>query len=516
MVIFFLVFFGAAFMGQVATLAATRLGRRYGLVDRPGARKVHATPIPRIGGVAIMVSTVVFSFAAMGCDNTVGLALRKIMPEVMVLLGGGLMVFLVGLWDDIRPRPAVLKLIVLTVAAAGVAVWGGRIETLSISPGRVLDMGGLSWPVTLLWIIGATVAMNFIDGLDGLAAGIALVVCGVIATVALLSGQIVMAVLMLAMTGSLTGFLFFNFNPAKVFMGDCGSMFLGFMIGSASVICQAKTSTLVGFALPALAMGLPIGDTLLTLVRRKVLDRRSIFAAERGHIHHRLLDKGFSQKAAVLSLYAVTLLVAGLGLLMLLMRGMGQLVVLGASVMALMLAFRVAGAGRLRETLAALHRNSAMAHAAKQERHDYDDVQLELRQAHTLDAWWHAAESLAEKMEFDRLAMDIEDSAGPRHYHWVRRAAVSEAGTCIDVELRVATPSPQQAGCIHLVGHRNGSVEAFGRRLSLFGRMIDETPPPLAPATPQNASVVGSYESYAEAPAGPRGKLAHRILPKPV
>jgi UDP-N-acetylmuramyl pentapeptide phosphotransferase/UDP-N-acetylglucosamine-1-phosphate transferase len=512
MAIYTIVFFGAAFLTQVATLIVARFGRAMGLVDHPGARKVHKTPVPRIGGVAIVLGAVTFSLGAMGFDNGVGLALRQVWVEIAALTVGGLVVFAVGFWDDIRPRPALLRLLVLLGAAVGVALSGARIESLSISASSILHLGWFAWPVTVLWIVGVTVAVNFIDGLDGLAAGIALVVCSLIALLALLSGQIVMAVLMLAMSGSLTGFLFFNFNPAKIFMGDCGSMFLGFMIGGASVVCQAKTHTLVGIAVPALALGLPILDTLLTFIRRKVLDRRSIFAAERGHIHHRLLEKGLSHKTAVLALYGVTLAVAGMGMLMMFLRGPVQLVAFAGGVVVLLMAFRVAGAGRLRETVAAIQRNTAIAQDAKKERNCYDDVQLHLRQAHTFEEWWDVAGSLAGKMEFDRMAVDIRGGGETHRYLWMREGAPGADGALIDVLLPVAWSQRDLFCKIELSVRPNSSMEAFGRRLSLFGRMLDECPPPSLQTQDERdaAAAEGNAGVYVPeaVPAESRGKRA--------
>ncbi|NQU76679.1 MAG: undecaprenyl/decaprenyl-phosphate alpha-N-acetylglucosaminyl 1-phosphate transferase [Planctomycetes bacterium] len=405
-------------------------------------------------------------------NNTIGQAFREIHTQVTVLLAAAFLVFLVGLLDDIRSVPAKFKLLCLVGASLLLCSTGSRIESITLDSTFELHLGWLSWPVTMLWIIGITVAMNFIDGLDGLAAGIAAIVCGVIAILAFSSGQIVMGVLMLSLVGSLTGFLFFNFNPAKIFMGDCGSMFLGFMIAGGSVVCQAKTSTLVGLALPALALGVPLTDTLLTIIRRKVLDRRSIFAAEGGHIHHRLLEKGLNQRYAVFLIYAVTLAAAGIGMLMFVTRSTGTMAVIGCAVCFLVVVFRVAGAARIRETIAAFQRNSAIAKEVKQQRSHFEEVQLQLRNSRCFADWWQTLCGMADRMEFDRLALVHRKAVGRTNmYVWRRTEESLHPNEIATVTIPL---SDGKSSRIELSVRTNTSLESVGRRVSLFGRLIDE------------------------------------------
>ncbi len=338
--------------------------------------------MPRIGGVAIVMGTMLTILPVLLLDNRVSQALSKLAEghnQVFALLGASFVVFLVGLLDDARSIPAKVKFLALLAASLVLCSTGARIESITIDAHTVIQLGWLSWPVTILWIIAITVAMNFIDGLDGLAGGIAAIVCGVLVVLAFYGQHVVMGALMLALLGSLVGFLFFNWNPAKIFMGDCGSMFLGFMIGGASVVCQTKVQTLVGLAMPALALGVPLFDTLLTFIRRRVLNRRSIFSAERGHIHHRLLDMGIGQRMAVVLMYLVTAVMAGIALLLIFTNNnTGILAVTVCGFLLLLLVFRIAGASRFRETIAALHRNSAIAHQVRVEREAFEEVQLQL------------------------------------------------------------------------------------------------------------------------------------------
>ena len=460
---------------QFTTPVLARLARAWGLIDRPGARKIHASPVPRIGGVAIVLGALALCIPVLAMDDALGQALHGVRFQVIALLGAAFFMFLVGLLDDVRSIPARFKLLALVAASLVVCSTGARIESVTLESAFTIDLGWLSWPLTVFWIAAITVAMNFIDGLDGLAAGIATIVCGVIAIFAFSSGQLVMGVLMLSLVGSLTGFLFFNWNPAKIFMGDCGSMFLGFMIGAGSVVCQAKTATLVGIALPALALGVPLFDTLFTLFRRRILDRRSIFSAERGHIHHRLLDLGLHQRYAVVVMYAVTLAATGIGMLMFVTRATGTVAVIACVILLILLVFRVVGASRIRETIAAFHRNSVMARQAKEDREHFEDVQLQMQRAQSFEDWWQALCAMAARMQFDRLALVCRDNAASATmYSWRRTEDELLPENVVSVIMPLGDDGAVGASRIELAVRAAEPLETIGRRVTLFGRLIDE------------------------------------------
>ncbi|MBC8218377.1 MAG: undecaprenyl/decaprenyl-phosphate alpha-N-acetylglucosaminyl 1-phosphate transferase, partial [Planctomycetes bacterium] len=240
------VYLGSAILALVITPAVIWGARRINIVDVPGARSSHSKPVPHVGGISLFAAMMCLIVPILILPNVVGDAFRGIMTKVIVLLSAAAFIFVVGLIDDIKGIRARIKLLAQLAAAIAVCSAGIRIERIVIANWLTLDFGWFAWPLTIVWIIGITNAVNLCDGLDGLATGIAGVACGVIAILAISSGQIVMAVLMLAMLGSLTGFLFYNFNPAKIFMGDCGSMFLGFTIAASSVLCATKSSGLVG------------------------------------------------------------------------------------------------------------------------------------------------------------------------------------------------------------------------------------------------------------------------------
>ena len=413
-------------------------------------------------------------------DNTIGQAFRGVQGQLVTLLACGVFLFLIGFLDDIISVRATTKLLALIGAAAAVCYSGARIQGVGVSGLFQADFGWMSWPVTMLWIVGITVGMNFIDGLDGLAAGIAAIVCGTVAYFAWYSGHIAMVVLMVALLGSITGFLFFNFHPAKMFMGDGGAMFLGFMVSAGSVVCEAKSATLVGIALPALVLGVPILDTTLTMIRRRILDRRSIFAAEKGHLHHRLLDKGLHQRTVVFVIYGVTLVGAATGVLMLSAHGGNRIMVMAAGAVFLFAVFAISGTTRIRETFHAMKRNKKVVQQKRKERDIFEDAQLRVREADTFDTWWEAACKMAREMEIDRLAISYVD--GPDSsaaLAWQRTEEELSPLNVANVTFEIAHPRMINPMRLEMAVGRNGSWELSGRRAVFLSRLLDERPIPL-------------------------------------
>jgi UDP-GlcNAc:undecaprenyl-phosphate GlcNAc-1-phosphate transferase len=280
---YLIVYFGALLVAMFLVPIVSRLAKWYRLLDAPGPRKVHKIPIPRIGGIVFVVATLALVLPVLFLNNNIGQSFRESWKEFTALLVGAVFIFTVGLFDDLRSIRGYIKLLCLVAASLAICASGATLSSISVGTWFTLETGLAAWPLTVLWIVIITVCLGVIDGLDGLAAGIAAIVCGTIVLMALWSGQAAMAVLMLALLGSVTGFLFFNFYPAKIFMGDCGSMFLGFLIGAGSIVFQTKTHTLVGLAIPFLVMGVPILDTGFVVIGRRFLGRRSIFAPDRNH-----------------------------------------------------------------------------------------------------------------------------------------------------------------------------------------------------------------------------------------
>jgi hypothetical protein len=337
-----------------------------------------------------------------------------------------------------------------------------------------LEFGRLSWPITLLWIIGITNAVNLSDGLDGLAAGISAITCGVLAILALHNGNVIIAIIMLALLGSLTGFLFFNFDPARVFMGDSGSLFLGFTIASASVLCATETEAIFGLALPILALGIPILDTLFSILRR-FLERRSLFAPDRRHFHHRLLALGFKQRHAVITMYIVTLFMTGLGMLMLLTRNIQTIIIFICILLLFILAFRIVGSVRLSETMSAFKRKYIIFNQKKQEIESFEYIELYFRQAKIFEQWWQAVCFAADKMGFIKGLLPIIKRDKSRHVLvWEKNDQDVRADQIVKMTVPVRDRRAGSELSLEVQVQTNGSLESAGHRLMLFSRLIDE------------------------------------------
>ncbi len=412
---------GSLLVALFLTPWVIRLALRIGAVDSPGCRSVHKRPVPRIGGVAIYLSAVGLIGAVLLFHDGTARAFQDMRRPVMALFGSATFIFLVGLVDDLRGLPARFKLAAECLAAGSLCLAGIRIDTVTIADGVVLSLGGWGCVPTMCWIVGITNAVNLSDGLDGLAAGISAVTCTIVAIVAIHCGSEVLAVLMLALVGSLCGFLVFNFNPAKVFMGDSGSLFLGFTISVSSVMCAAKSAALVGLTLPALALGIPIMDTLFSILRR-FLERRSLFAPDRSHFHHRLLDLGLHQRHVVIMIYLATILAAGLGLFMLAGDDLGSLVIFICLMFLIVLLFRVTGVVRLKEVLARLQQKHALARQERKEQFIFEQLQLQLRQVDGEREKWQAICEAARRLELAWVSVQGMDQDGQHHHVDLARA----------------------------------------------------------------------------------------------
>lgn len=320
-------------LSLLLTPLAIRMAVRVGAVDRPGGRKIHAKITPRMGGAAVFGSVILSAGLliillpeGMSTDGSVSLY------PALLLLFSLVSIFLLGLWDDLKPLRPGLKFGVQLLLASLVYLAGFRISDITNPLGAgMLDVEILDFPLTLLWIVGITNAFNLIDGLDGLAAGVASIALLTIATISLLENDPVTAMPALILAGSLIGFLKYNFNPARIFLGDSGSLFIGFSLALLSIQSTTKIST--GFALlfPLLVLILPITDTLLSMARRFLVhylpdrpkgEKRTLreilygmFTPDRSHIHHQLISLGLTHRNTVLLLYGCSAFFAAGGIL---------------------------------------------------------------------------------------------------------------------------------------------------------------------------------------------------------
>ncbi len=282
-----------------------RLAQRLGAVDLRSDEKIHARDTPRLGGLAIAAGFYVPMLALASRFNLFEQALYASPRRMAALLGGGLAILALGVYDDLRGADAATKLAVQIPVAAAAWLAGVRIGGTAVPSGHFLAFApALSLAVTIVWLVAVVNALNLIDGLDGLASGVALLALAATALTAWHRGEPALALIAVVLVGTVAGFLVHNFHPATIFMGDSGSMFLGYVLGVAAVWSSQKEATTIGTVLPALALGVPLLDTSLAVWRR-LMSGRPVLHGDLHHLHHRLLAKGFSQRGSVLLLYGV-------------------------------------------------------------------------------------------------------------------------------------------------------------------------------------------------------------------
>ncbi|MBR5741939.1 MAG: undecaprenyl/decaprenyl-phosphate alpha-N-acetylglucosaminyl 1-phosphate transferase [Firmicutes bacterium] len=312
------IFFTAFAAAFALTPVARKLAEKVGAIDMPKARGVHTKPMPRFGGFAIylggLIAMLIF-LPLFGEKRVFGETLEP-STQLFGLIGGSVVIFLIGVVDDIKGLSPKVKFIGQLVAALIVCLAGIRIDFIgfpSAPEGYLYFPWYLSYPITILWIVGITNTINLMDGLDGLAAGLSLISSACIAYIAYIHGWYAMCLVLLAVAGSAAGFLPWNFHPAKIFMGDSGSLTLGFLLATASLLSPAKVPTIFAVLTPVLVLALPIFDTFFAIVRRAV-NRKPITVADKGHLHHRIMAVGMGQRRTVLTLYSIcgTMGVAGI------------------------------------------------------------------------------------------------------------------------------------------------------------------------------------------------------------
>jgi len=276
------------------TPVVIKLAFKIGATDKPNQRKVHQKIMPRLGGLAIYIS---FVFGVWFYQPQ--------SPYIMSIMVGATIIIITGILDDMYEISAKLKLLGQLAAAGVVVAWGGvQVEfvNLPFSDG-ILEFGFLSVPITILWIVGITNAINLIDGLDGLAAGVSSIALITISGMAILFGNPFVVIIASIVLASTLGFLVFNFHPAKIFMGDTGALFLGFMISVLSLL-GFKTSAFISFIIPIIILGVPISDTFFAILRR-IVNKKPLMAPDKSHLHHCLLGLGFTHRQTVLLIYAM-------------------------------------------------------------------------------------------------------------------------------------------------------------------------------------------------------------------
>ncbi|MFD2672037.1 glycosyltransferase family 4 protein [Marinicrinis sediminis] len=301
-VLLYVLGFAAAFaVSLILTPFVKRFAVWVGAVDAPNHRKVHTRIMPRLGGVAIYLA-----FAASFLMMIPALDGYKANAAWAVLLGGFIIVVVGALDDKMELSPKVKLLGQLAAALIVVFGFDLKVDFVNIPFASSQNLGEwLSIPLTIFWIVGVTNAINLIDGLDGLAAGVSAIATATTLVMAVMMGNVTVIVLCALLLGSILGFLLFNFHPAKIFMGDSGSLFLGFSLATLSIL-GFKQATLVSFVVPLLVLGVPLSDTFFAIIRR-ILNRTPISVADKSHLHHCLLQLGFSHRSTVLLIYGIAI-----------------------------------------------------------------------------------------------------------------------------------------------------------------------------------------------------------------
>ena len=304
-------------VAYLLTPAVAWIATGLGVLDRPGGRHIHQAPVPRLGGVAIYLAFVAAVLVGLPVERPIRVAfeaqritvvipyLPAIERPIVALLLGATLITLVGIYDDTRGTRPIVKLLGQVAAAAVLLPFGVGMDVLTNPLGGMFFVGPLGAIVTVVWIVALCNVMNLIDGVDGLASGIAAIAGATLLVASYHRGDVGTAILAAALAGGALGFLPYNFNPARIFLGDTGSMLLGYLLGALSVLGTYKSYTALSLLIALAALGVPVTDTALAIARRW-RNRRPIFEADTEHLHHRLLQRGLTPRQTAAVLYLVT------------------------------------------------------------------------------------------------------------------------------------------------------------------------------------------------------------------
>ncbi|MFZ5862180.1 MAG: MraY family glycosyltransferase [Nitrospirota bacterium] len=472
---------------------------RIGALDRPNHRTIHRAPTPRLGGVAIFTSLVLATLGLFVASADARGFLAVAPVKSVAFFVGLLLVFALGVVDDLRGLDAWKKFPVQILAATVVYAAGFRADAIGVPWGGVITLGVLSYPVTVLWIVGVTNAINLIDGLDGLAAGVSAIASATICLVALSVGNTSVVLVTAVMTGVLIGFLRYNFHPAKLFMGDSGSLVLGFFLATVALQGAQKGSTAVALLVPIVVMAVPIADTLTAIVRR-LMNGLGPFTADREHFHHRLIWKGLNQPRAVLCLYAVSA-VCGLAAYVMAVGtpGVSWAVVLTVIVGGVLL-IRELEYAEFAGILGRIVRGDRRRRPPRYKNLVLKQARTRIVTARSFDRAWRSMTMAAKELEFDLLHLKPSGpySEVPMPTPWRSRTR-ADVSPVRNPELWTQEyPLPaNQAGLSLMIGkypwktrRRNEDEERWGRELAeAFGRWLSVNRASVTPVLPRYAAV---------------------------
>ncbi len=398
----------ATLVSLVGTPPLRRLAHARGWIDRPGGvRKQHPFPVPRVGGVVIFGAFAV----SLGMLIVVGAIETPLLAAVSSIYGhvlvAGTIVLGVGLLDDIRGVGPLTKLASQLVAASYLYINSFRIGALS-NPlgGEAIQLGLLALPLTLLWLVGVSNAFNLIDGLDGLASGIALCSTATLFVAASVNGRYEVALLAAALGGALLGFLRYNVTPASIFLGDSGALFVGIALAAFAVRGNMKSSAAIAVAAPLLALAVPLLDTAAAVARR-LAQGRPLFQPDDQHVHHRLLQRGWTPARAVLALYGMAAAFGALSLLAVGERGAGLGLTMFAASAVVWVGLQQLGFPRIARSLGILDKESASPLHS-------DSLRIELEGARDLIETWTRLTEMVARLGFERLDLRVSDQLASR------------------------------------------------------------------------------------------------------
>jgi UDP-GlcNAc:undecaprenyl-phosphate/decaprenyl-phosphate GlcNAc-1-phosphate transferase len=486
--LFLCVIFVAAFtLCLIVTPVVRAAASRLGLVDQPdGRRKVHARPVPVAGGVAVLVTAGTVLAAAFAGSAPLRESLGDRWLTFVGLAAAAAVISLVGVIDDFRHLSGRHKLLGQLLAVGIVMACRVEVGTIRIFD-QPIPLGVLAYPFTAFWLLGAINSLNLIDGMDGLLSSLGGIICGSIAVMAFLNSQIPAAVVATAMAGALLGFLCFNFPPASIFLGDCGSMLIGLGVGVLAIEASLKGPATVALAVPAALLVIPIFDTSAAIIRRK-LTGRSIYTTDRAHLHHCLQRRGLSNRTVLLMIGGLSLLASFGGLASLFLHTELYALLSFAIVVGLLVVTRLFGHA---EFLLLKQRAMAVLFAVRHGNERGRVHQLEVRLQGSAD-WndlWRNVTACAEQLQLKAVCLDVNAPALHEGYHarWGRVQGDAENPADWKATIPLAA-NGQVVGRLEVDGRRDG--EPVWEKIALVGKLVEEVELALtgltAPPRPSN------------------------------
>lgn len=402
----------------VLTKVLRDLANKLRLFDAGGGRKIHTRPIPRLGGVAVVLSMVLPLLGLAFWENDISREMWADKALLVSLLGGGGLMFAVGVFDDLTDARAILKLGAQIGAALIVYQSGIQIEAVSVPFFHPVQLGVFSMPATVFWVVLVMNAVNLIDGMDGLAGGVVVLAGGTLFIMSVIEDNVLAALLLAVVVGGTMGFLAYNVSPASIFLGDTGSLVLGFLLALTSVHSSQKSYTLFSIIAAMLALGLPIFDLGMAVIRR-ALAGRPLFSGDQHHIHHILLRKGFTQSQSALLLFGGAILLEGLALVFIYADDQLSAVAIAALAPSLFIVVRLLGYG---DIIRATRRQTALSELDGQVRARcarLSALRAALRAAPSEEEGWALLIEAAPALGLDQL---VElDLAGQPLRRWATR-----------------------------------------------------------------------------------------------